>query len=740
MDEYLKQARSCLYTVKLGEITEMIVSRTHPKSESGENGFQGGFATAQELRPGMLVDGRYSILSLVGKGGMGAVYRAHYGTLNKEIALKTISGTELTASAMRRFQDEARAIARLDQENVVKVFDFGLAQNGQPYYTMELLSGESLAELIARSDRLDAVQAVEIFIEVCRGLAAAHAKGLVHGDIKPANIFLHSDSALKSKSAVKTGTAKIVDFGVVSIVKAGVDEAQFETGGIFGSPLYMSPEQFRGEKLSFASDIYSCGCALYETLTGVPPFMGANVFATMNMHLKATPAPLSEKLGERGNGLPKRLEELVSRMLAKEGCNRPQSFAEVEQELQTVYKVLCRRSEQLPSISLGEQENSNFVKLSIPQPEREKVGLTQPGERKQWPKSLAVIIGLLSTVSVIVALWFGVFQLSGVQSSSRDVRPVTIRSSTDLRRSEPEAAPAKGEPDSEPSEDPPAAGQKIYTSDVPAGSFDLTSRKERLAGLRTFRFPVDISLGGFTYMKDGIEIQTPIPARGAVTVPFASKLKLDRVVGFNPQLLNGFKADSLYFLFVDKDVPFDDRHMEYVSRMPSVVTLSLHGAKFSTDFIAKLNRLSGIINFDYDRCSPTASILLKYKNLQNLNQLNVSHCDGVSQLLHKFPLPTRLSVLDVSHDCLGDKDIVSISRIKSIESLKLTGNSDITTGGILRLCSMPALKTLEIEKMSFDPSVVDSLKACKTLKNLRLEYLEWNSKQVDHYEKEWPRK
>ena len=411
---------------------------------------------------------------------------------------------------------------------------------------MELLSGESLAELIAREGRLEPPRAVEIFIDACRGLAAAHSKGLIHGDIKPANIFLHTEGT-QAKSSDKT-TAKIVDFGIVSIVRAGVDDEQFQTGGIFGSPLYMSPEQFRGEKLGFGSDIYSCGCALYEALTGAPPLMGANVFATMNMHLTAIPATLSAQLAEYEGALPRRLDELVARMLAKEVDGRPQSFAEVEQELLLVQKVLADWSKNAPVISRDGRKQLTAVPSVSQEEGSTATKMNLAGRRKLF----AVAAIILSSVTAII------FVLGRKPHTSE--KALGIQENIDKSGSK-TVLPSKSiDGDAQPGQKPSAkAASRVAKIVVPSGSFDISSGEDIKTNRRSFKLPQGYSLGVFTYKEN--EDESASPAEGLIHLPFKNLLTLGAAAGASPHLLNGFKPNSLYRICVRSGSRFDDRHL-----------------------------------------------------------------------------------------------------------------------------------------------------------------------------------
>ncbi len=274
--------------------------------------------------PAGLIDNKYQLLELVGQGGMGAVFRARHLALDKEVALKTFGTTQLSSESRLRFQREAQAIAKLNHKNVIQVFDYGLGADGVPYYTMEFLDGETLAERINKRGALGVPQAVELFLQVSDGLSAAHKKGIIHRDLKPANLFI------ERSTAENTGgdKIKIVDFGIACLTYQSDDQQRLtSSGGIFGSPLYMSPEQSAGAVVNARADIYSFGCSLFEALTGRAPFKGRNALETIMLHQSATPPRLQEGAG--GNEFPTALESIVASMLAKRPEERPENMDQI---------------------------------------------------------------------------------------------------------------------------------------------------------------------------------------------------------------------------------------------------------------------------------------------------------------------------------------------------------------------------------------------------------------------------
>jgi eukaryotic-like serine/threonine-protein kinase len=209
--------------------------------------------------------GRYGIVGKLGKGAMGVVYLAHDPLLERDVALKVmIAQIADDPELSKRFEREAKAVARMTHPNVVTVYDLGYHTDGSPYIAMELLKGQDLSNAARGTPALSLERKVAIIVQVLTGLGHAHQAGIVHRDIKPANVFINTD-----------GTVKIMDFGVARLTTASMTG----TGNIIGTADYMSPEQVKGAKVDGRSDLFSVGCMLYELLTGRRPFHAENLMA-----------------------------------------------------------------------------------------------------------------------------------------------------------------------------------------------------------------------------------------------------------------------------------------------------------------------------------------------------------------------------------------------------------------------------------------------------------------------------
>ncbi len=285
---------------------------------------------SQDVLIGTTIAGRYQVLSFIGRGGMSVVYKARHNYMERIAAIKMLHAHLVSnPQSLKRFQQEAQAASCLAHPNVMGVHDFGITPQGQPYLVMDYLQGLSLAELIEKEGQLSPERTYGIFIQACDALSHAHQKGVIHRDLKPSNIMLldgedHPDFV------------KIVDFGIAKLLSQSEKQGQHltQTGEVFGSPLYMSPEQCLADQLDARSDIYSLGCVIYETLTGKSPLSGASMLETMYMHLNEPPLPFRKVRSDLN--IPEELEAVVFRAMEKVPKDRQQSMAELRDELEAV--------------------------------------------------------------------------------------------------------------------------------------------------------------------------------------------------------------------------------------------------------------------------------------------------------------------------------------------------------------------------------------------------------------------
>jgi serine/threonine-protein kinase len=270
---------------------------------------------------GGVIGDRYKIVELLGQGGMGAVYRAEHLQLGKSVAIKLLR-PEISQrrDSDARFQREAIAGARLQHPNVVGVIDFGNREDGSLYLVMEMLTGESLRDVLDKQGRLPWKRAVHIARHVLRGLAHAHDQGVIHRDIKPENIYLCTDGE-------DADVAKLLDFGIAMLTEGqGADVRITAAGMAVGTPTYLAPEQAVGGQLGPPTDLYSLSIVLYEMLAGRPPFVSDEPVRLLTAHAMTDPPPIAELTPDAD--VPAEIETAVRRGLAKTWSERVQSAAE----------------------------------------------------------------------------------------------------------------------------------------------------------------------------------------------------------------------------------------------------------------------------------------------------------------------------------------------------------------------------------------------------------------------------
>jgi serine/threonine protein kinase len=272
-------------------------------------------------RSGLVVGGKFRLDAMIGRGGMGSVWSATHVTLGHRVAVKLVAREFVrSAEALRRFDAEAKAAARLASRHVVQVFDNGTLDDGTPYIAMEMLSGENLEQRISRQGSMPLNEVVEILSQCCKGLARAHAAGIVHRDIKPDNIFL-ARSPDEDREVVK-----ILDFGVAKITQTEEGStSQTGTGAVLGTPLYMSPEQARGSRdVDHRTDLWSLAMVTYFALTGLLA-IGGETFGDVLLKICVEPLP---SLRAGAPLLPLSVDRWFQQACAREPAERFQSAQE----------------------------------------------------------------------------------------------------------------------------------------------------------------------------------------------------------------------------------------------------------------------------------------------------------------------------------------------------------------------------------------------------------------------------
>jgi serine/threonine protein kinase len=288
--------------------------------------------SGQDPLLGTTLAGRFTVLSRIGSGSMGSVYRARQAAVGRDVALKIVRRDRAyDPETKARFEREARAVSKLTSPHTVTAFDFGEAEDGSWFLALEMLEGETLGDRLRRERRLHWLEALRFASEALKSLAEAHRQGIVHRDLKPDNLFLVRVQEPSGAHEV----CKILDFGIAKWVRdeeAPVDQLETLAGTVFGTPRYMSPEQAQGVSLDARSDLYSLGVLMYQMLTGRAPFVDDDAVVVMAKHIK-NPVPSFEEAAP-GLEVPAPIEAVVRRALEKLPEHRPATAEQMLLEIE----------------------------------------------------------------------------------------------------------------------------------------------------------------------------------------------------------------------------------------------------------------------------------------------------------------------------------------------------------------------------------------------------------------------
>lgn len=287
-----------------------------------------------------IIADRFELRELLGAGGMGKVYAAIDLTLQREVAVKVLtSDLPMDADSIQRLQREARALASIDDPGIVRILDFGVTGDNEPFLVMERLHGDSLAQILTENGALPPEEVLAIAVQIVETMTHVHSQGILHRDLKPSNILLVD------------GRVKIIDLGIAFLFDA--DQKLTATGAAIGSPLYMSPEQARNTEVDQRSDIYSLGCLIFAMLAGRPPFSGQSALETIEKHCNEVPPSLVEAAD---GAISEGLANVVDRCLEKDPERRFASMRDIKE----VLCLLDRESQNM------DEEADSRTEMSLP--------------------------------------------------------------------------------------------------------------------------------------------------------------------------------------------------------------------------------------------------------------------------------------------------------------------------------------------------------------------------------------
>ena len=290
-----------------------------PPSHSGS----GSLSPRRDALFGQVLADRYRVLDLIGKGGMGKVYLAEHIALGKRVAVKVLNPAYThRPDQVKRFLREARAASKIGHENVIDVIDYGEMPSGSVFFVMEHLQGEDLGKLLRRTGSLPWSRARRILLQICRAVQAAHAKGILHRDMKPENCFIIHRNGMRD-------FVKVLDFGIAKMHEENnrVSHTLTQAGALIGTPEYMAPEQVQGEAGDARIDIYALGCIMYQLLTGQLPFSDKTMFGVLSQQVNVRPVPPRQLCPDAD--IPVEVEAIILKAMEKDRNLRFQTMAEL---------------------------------------------------------------------------------------------------------------------------------------------------------------------------------------------------------------------------------------------------------------------------------------------------------------------------------------------------------------------------------------------------------------------------
>jgi len=615
-----------------------------------------------------VIGGTYRVLEFIGEGGMGLVYRVEHIMMNKILALKVLKTEHLTENVWRRFRLEAQAISRLDHANIIKIYDMNQTEDKRPFYTMELLSGQSLADYLQENQRLPASEALPIFRQVCSALAYAHERGIIHRDIKPGNIML-LDVANSGAPQIK-----IVDFGIVKLVDNAELASQGLTrqGEVFGSPLYMSPEQCAGSKLDGRADMYSVGVTLFQALCGKPPLLGRSAAETTIMHHTVTAPTLAEVAGIE---FPAELEAVVAKMLAKKPDDRYKSLSDVAEVLLAIEEDHFAHRPSTPGMARAKKMTgsrtlansaSNFGAAFSTESGTGDGGQTEGGRKKEAVglKVLLVLAAVSAVVAIVVITFFNTKMLV-FRPKPQAARPLASSVKNGL----------SGEAETK-QDAAEIAALEVSNSPEVEKTIALILAERRAPyfktdkfGNSTFSFPSNVSIGSIGFVVPG----------GTKTCEAQGEFKMGRwkemsftaneITLEHPELLQFFPANSLdHIAFTDQKV-HSDKFVSCLMKQQNLLALNMSGSPLTEAELKRIASLKKLAVLTIDTKNISHKALFQSKLLPRLEGVGLVGLTNCTPVLEELVRSKNLHFLTLTSAKLKKSDFALIAKMKGLKNL-----------------------------------------------------------------------
>jgi serine/threonine protein kinase len=677
--------------------------------------------------------GPYRILTVLGAGGMGVVFRAEDPHLERPVALKAMLPSQAASpSAKKRFLREAKSAAAIKHDHIVAIYQVG-EDRGTPFLAMEFLEGEPLDKRLERENQLPLADILRIGREIAEGLGAAHDRHLIHRDIKPANIWLESvgrgprsvpknnpPTATEHGPRAKDYRVKILDFG---LARSTADTTGLtQQGAIVGTPQYMAPEQASGEPIDYRCDLFSLGCVLYRLCTGRAPFSGTDTISILLAVATQQPQPPQELNPD----LPSALAELVLRLLAKEPNDRPRSAAEVVQTLEAVEAQIRRRGEPIPQpLPPPATAPGTGVAEDMPAP---------AARRRLLPLWLAggAMVGLLVLGIVLLAgVLFKVKTKNGTVVLNVNEPGAQVFVDDDLKIT------VTSPSDKEPVTITVPAGKHVLK--LVKGGFQTETREFTLkAGtseeirvtLQREATPIAaypdrraaewaLKLGGRVVLEggrpNGIDKRAALPKE-----PFRLKaIVLPHNKPVDEAGLSNLRGLSRLRVLALNNGWVNDAGLAHLADLTELRTLELRWARISDEGLAALRGMTKLEELELSETPVTGAGLVHLKGLTRLRRLGLALPGVDDASLEKLRGLKELQALSLDHTTITDAGLVHLEGLPELTHLNLV-KTRVTDEGLKTLSKLPELTSLSLNHTRVTGPGLAHLKGARKLRHLYL--------------------
>lgn len=621
---------------------------------------------------------RYRLIRQIGSGGMGVVFEAEDQLLKKIVAIKTIKRGTLSSDLIMRFQREAHALAALNHPNLVPIFIFGITDDNQPYLVMQYEQGKPLSELIEARGRLPVYKSINIFLKLASAIQHAHEHGVLHRDLKPSNVILKNYER-------ENPDVILIDFGIAMVANNNSMDSLTKTGILLGTPAYMSPEQVAGKELDERSDIYSLGCVMYETLTGLQPFSGGSALELLSKKTTQNAPSINDAVMDVA--FPAALEAIVAKCLEREPSSRYESVRELKSDLQ--------------SFKAGDYKADNNANNREKAPTHNPTLMPSPAPLRMSGITVAVIL--------LISLFTGGILLLTIYitSPNNDAKPLETQSP------QPKKDFGFG------SEPFSFRNGTLYVGGLLGSKIDpeaLVANKIKAVAKEEERHGRELSVVCFQGSNvsgvcfEGCE-DIPIKEVHAVDVNFTDEglraiSKLPELEQLSIERGDRFTASGIKFLAKAPllalsltECSIDAEKVKAIATFPRLIELDLRGASGLNDETLKL-LVKGIPNLRYLGLNETQ---VSTEGLKSLVQLQ-----GLQQLL--------LRQIRLTHEGME-----AVGRLKHITTLDIKSNDNLTDADIAPLKNVSTLVELNIDSPKISNLALASLKLRNSKLNLNTE-------------------